>query len=444
MIKVPLIQIPIFIMEKYLNMKMEKSNNREIQKVRSFLEIIFRKVPQIRMSVILWNGEEITNLRDGEPEFRVIIKSPLAISKFLKTPSDLHIPEAYFDDLFDMDGDLDDLVRAGIELSKINLTLGEKLRLGSKLFSMKINSAAGIKHQKYQRKGNKYSIESDKNAISYHYDLPTDFFRLWLEENMVYSGAYFSEENASLNDAQHYKMDYICRKLSLKPGEKLLDIGCGWGSFPIFAAKNYGVDVLGVTLSEEQAEYANLRIKEAKLEHSCRIEVRDYRELENDQFDKISSIEMLHHVGEKNIPEYFEKIRKLLKQDGYSFQLTVTANPAKGKFKNSAFGEKYFMPDYNLIPVSKLLSYAENAGFEIFDVENVRFHYMRTAQEWLKNIEKNHDKIVECTSEPSYRIHRLSVYVMYMAFREAMINFYHFIITNKNSELRNIKQIRPQ
>ena len=202
---------------------------------------------------------------------------------------------------------------------------------------------------------------------------------------------------------------YICRKLRLRRGEQLLDIGCGWGGLIVYAAQHYGVTAVGVTVSEPQAELANEQIRREGLTNQCRVEVRDYREIdESEKYDKIVSVGMFEHVGESKLPEYFSRTWRLLKPGGAFLNHGIATSLNDPPKKGDTFSNRYVFPDGEVLPLSTTLRAAEMSGFEARDVESLREHYALTLHHWLKRLEAHHEEAVTLTDEPTYRIWRLS------------------------------------
>jgi cyclopropane-fatty-acyl-phospholipid synthase len=266
--------------------------------------------------------------------------------------------------------------------------------------------------------GRAHTRERDMQAVRYHYDVGNDFYALWLDSRMVYSCGYFQREDASLDEAQTAKLEHICRKLRLKPGERLLDIGCGWGGLVMYAAEHYGVHATGITLSDAQATLARERVREAGLSNRCQIEVRDYREMPRGvHFDKIVSVGMHEHVGEAHLPEYFGHAYRLLKPGGLFLNhgivdLNARPNPIESWLKKhiwqeGSFLDRYIFPDGELIPPGRVIEYAEQAGFETRDVESLREHYALTLRHWVRRLEAHHDDAVRLVGEKGYRAWRL-------------------------------------
>lgn len=400
------------------------------EKVRQFIELTAGEGLKNGFRVRFWDGEEWSVPSKGKPGFTLVLRSPGAIRNTIFPPTELNATEAYLFDEFEIEGDMFAVFETAYELAGMKRSKGDLLRLLTRVISLPGSKRKKDKNFTAKLSGSIHSIERDKEAVSYHYDMSDDLYRLWLDPEMVYSCAWFKTRETTLEQAQLDKLDYICAKLDLKPGEKLLDVGCGWGALAIHAARNYGVDATGVTLSKNQAAHANSRINELGLGGICRVEVRDVRSLSGQKFDKISSVEMLHHIGYSSLPEYFAVIKNLLNPGGLSFQLGVTNNAAKGNYRGPVFAPKYFMPDYDLSPIGEYLKIAESAGFEVCDVEDLRQHYELTARHWLKRIEAKHDEIASVTGEVMFRVYRLSMALMAYGFYSNMINLYHFILRN--------------
>ena len=252
-----------------------------------------------------------------------------------------------------------------------------------------------------------HTLEDDKNLVRGHYDRGNDFFAAFLGPRMVYTSGYFKNEHQSLEEGQDQKLDLVCQKLGLKPGETLLDIGCGWGTLAIHAARHYGVDATGVTLSKNQAEYANEQIKKAGLEGKARVLCMDYREIPAKRYDKIASLEMVEHVGVKNLATYYGKARELLADDGlFLMQWTGLRRAAHQEdLVWGLFMAKYIFPGADAsIPVGQMIGACEKANFEIHSVENISIHYCYTIKKWHDNWLAHEAQIVSTYGERWFRI----------------------------------------
>jgi len=253
------------------------------------------------------------------------------------------------------------------------------------------------------------SEKRSSEDIAHHYDLSNEFYQLFLDEHMQYSCAYF-EHLAPLDVAQRNKMELICQKLDLKSGEKLLDIGCGWGGLMIWAAKNYGVSVHGITLSQQQYDHATKWIREEGLGDKCTVSMTDYRNLSG-IYDKVVSIEMLEQVGNKKLAGYFKKIKSVLAPEGAFLVPMTTVSSQRGKSSPEyKFMEKYIFPGGELETISKIQNRIEEVGFEILNVDNLRPHYMTTLRCWAERLAQNRDKAIKLVGEKKYR-----AWLMYLA-----------------------------
>lgn len=278
-------------------------------------------------------------------------------------------------------------------------------------------------------KGRQHTPDRDRQAIAYHYNLSNDFYGLWLDPTMTYSCAYFQFEAASLEQAQQAKLEYICRKLRLKPGQRLLDIGCGWGGLAIYAAQHYGVEVLGITLSHSQAELANRRIAEAGLVDRVRVVELDYRQLkEQGNFDALVSVGMFEHVGRAMLPTYFKKAYDLLKPGGIFLNHGIAFGNAQEEASGPNFTDTYVFPDGELVPLNFTLKSSEEAGLEVRDVESLREHYRLTLQHWSRNLAAHLDQARAYVGDPTLRVWRLYLAASAFGFRSNWLNLYQTLL----------------
>jgi cyclopropane-fatty-acyl-phospholipid synthase len=276
--------------------------------------------------------------------------------------------------------------------------------------------------------GSLHSRERDRQAISYHYDLPAEFYALWLDQRMVYSCAYFATPEEDLDSAQERKLDYICRKLRLCRGERLLDIGCGWGGLIMRAAAHYGVEAVGITLSAPQAELARQRLRESGLSDRCRVEVSDYRDIEHGQlYDKIVSVGMFEHVGEAFLPEYFNRAYELLRPGGVFLNHGI-AYSATYHRRGPSFSERYVFPDGEMVPINTTIRAAELSGFEVRDIESLREHYELTLHHWVRRLEAHAEQARGISDDTTYRIWRLYMAGSAHGFRTGRLNVYQTLL----------------
>ncbi|MEU6354720.1 class I SAM-dependent methyltransferase [Streptomyces sp. NPDC047072] len=258
-------------------------------------------------------------------------------------------------------------------------------------------------------RGHLHTRRTDKRAISHHYDVGNDFYEIVLGPSMVYSCAYWPGPDATLEEAQHDKLDLVCRKLALQEGQRLLDVGCGWGSMAIHAAREYGVHVVGITLSQEQAAYARKRVADEGLTDRVEIRVQDYRDVADGPYDAISSIGMAEHVGAEKYLEYAQDLYRLLTPGGRLLNHQISRRPVQDEssYELDGFIDSYVFPDGELAPVGTTVTQLERAGFEVRDVESLREHYALTLREWVANLEAGWERGVRLTSPGRARVWRL-------------------------------------
>jgi cyclopropane-fatty-acyl-phospholipid synthase len=377
--------------------------------------------------VRLWNGA--TWGATHNPRFTLVLNNLEAFRRLFLYPSELSIGEAYIRRDFDVEGDIEAAFEFGDYILSRDTSHGISQALLTVLERMPSHDGhAGSAGPNLH--GPVHSKERDLQAIRYHYDLPPDFFALWLDRHMMYSCAYFANgDTADLDAAQDHKLEYICRKLRLRPGDHLLDIGCGWGGFIAYAAAQHGVYAHGVTLSLRQAEMARRRIHDAGLDDRCRVEVCDYRDLECDQqFDKIVSIGMFEHVGGALLPEYFQRAWRMLRGGGAFLNSGIACAFSHCRRGAPSFVDRYVFPDGELVPLSKSLDAAEAVGFEVRDVESLREHYAMTLHQWVRRLESSADKARDITDETTYRIWRLYMAGSEHQFRSGALNLYQILL----------------
>ena len=323
----------------------------------------------------------------GPPRFRLRFASPEVLRRVFLRPGELSLGETYIRGELEVEGSLlsafdmvDDLLaRARTRTVKEQMVLAARLLpLGARTsgHDFRLPRFSGVKH----------SRSRDQQAIAYHYDLPPEFFSLWLDSAMVYSCAYFRRAEDSLELAQRQKMELVCRKLRLRPGHRMLDLGCGWGGLVIHAAQRHGVHATGVTLSAAQARWAQSRIAALGLEDLCTVVHADYRTVtQTGEWDAVASVGMFEHVGEGNLRPGMQQVYRLLRPGG-AFLLHGITRKFDQPLSRDSFSTRYVFPDGELEPVSMQLQAAEGVGFEIRDVENLREHYALTCRHWLDRL----------------------------------------------------------
>ncbi|OON73019.1 class I SAM-dependent methyltransferase [Streptomyces tsukubensis] len=378
-----------------------------------------------------WDGSE-----SGPPGGPVLIfRSRRALRRLLWKPGELGLARAWVSGDLQVEGDLyealDQLAELIWERGEDAKTAFESVRDPSvRAAARGLVALAGpylpppppAEEMRRTRRGHLHTKRSDKQAISHHYDVGNDFYELVLGPSMVYSCAYWEPEG-TLESAQHDKLELISDKLALTPGQRLLDVGCGWGSMAIHAAREHGVSVVGITLSNEQAAFARKRVAEEGLTDRVEIRVQDYRDVTDGPFDAISSIGMAEHVGAARYQEYAHDVFSLLKPGGRLLNHQIARRPRRNEetYEVDKFIDAYVFPDGELAPVGSTASLLENAGFEIRDMESIREHYALTLRRWVTNLERNWTQAVRLTSPGRARIWRLYMAASALAFERNRI-----------------------
>ncbi len=407
-----------------------KTGARAVQGSLSFLQDLLSDYRPRDFAVRLWEGTTWGAERGQPVRFTLVLNHPGALRTMFWPPGELPLAEAYIHDDFDIEGSIEDVFPLADHLLGRHRSTSERLRQGRRLLSLP-NARRGARpgREAAKLRGTRHSKVRDRRAVTYHYDVPGEFYALWLDRRMVYSCAYFATPDEDLDSAQERKLDYICRKLRLRPGERVLDIGCGWGGLVIHAARRYGVSALGVTLSGPQAELANERIRRAGLADRCRVEVRDYREIEGwGEYDKLVSVGMFEHVGEKRLPDYFSRAYALLRPGGVFLNHGISRNPNVPRRRGPTFISRYVFPDGELVPIGTTVGAAESSGFEVRDVESLREHYALTLGHWVRWLEERHEQARRIVDERTYRVWRLYMSGSAHAFRTGGINIYQTLL----------------
>jgi len=358
-----------------------------------------------------WDGSEA-----GPTDAPVVrLNSPDAIRRLLWNPGELGAAQAYVTGELDIDGDLNSALQQLWEVVRQRRLSGIRLTPGIIAGIGRIARSAGAlgtppapPATQAKVRGRLHSLIRDRAAISHHYDLSNDFYGLILDPQMAYSSGYWTEEPGAgygVEDAQRDKLDLVCRKIGLQPGMRLLDVGCGWGSLSLHAARHYGATVVGVTLSVEQKAFIDARIMEYGLADQVEIRVQDYREIPDGPFDAVASLEMGEHVGQKNYPVYAQALFDNLAPGG---KVLVQQMSRRGRHPGGGpFIESFIAPDMHMRPVGETLNFLEGAGFEVEGVEGMRRHYVRTLEAWYGTFEQNQDQAEEMMGQEVVRVWRL-------------------------------------
>lgn len=408
-----------------------RAHNQAANITKSLLAEILKGDAQNKVRFRLWDG---TYWPDGDPKpSTVVLNHPGALRSMLLPGTEVGLGEAYLYNDFDVEGDLEVVFSLADTLGQDVNGVLQKLHAARILLQLPSGPARPTARRGPARlTGKRHSIERDRRAVTYHYDVSNDFYALWLDKHTVYSCAYFQSPDDDLDSAQERKLDYICRKLRLRPGQRLLDIGCGWGGLVLHAARNYGVDATGITLSQPQADLANARIAEAGLAERCRVLVRDYRELdEPGAYDALVSVGMFEHVGARMLPIYFSKAWALLKPGGVFLNHGIANRATDPPRSGRSFSDAYVFPDGELTPISTSLGVAEKAGFEVRDVESLREHYMLTLRHWVRRLEAKHEQALQYVDEPTYRVWRLFMSGSAYGFKVGRLNVYQALLVRQ-------------
>jgi len=413
-------------MSKALSIASDENVSKNLHVIKN----IFRNYHPRDFAVRLWDGT-CWNPEPGQPaRFTLVLQHPGALRSMFWPPTEVSLGEAYIYDDIDIEGDIESACAISDFLETRLFAVRSFLHLIASLFTLPSTAGPDVSRCDARLHGKRHSRERDRQAVAYHYDVSNDFFALWLDNQMAYSSAYFESEDANLDNAQEKKFDYICTKLRLKPGEKFLDIGCGWGGLLMHAVKKYHVEALGITLSRSQAELGLCKIDDCRLNNRCRIKVMDYRDLKADQHcDKIASVGMFEHVGQAKLPEYFQCTWKLLRPGGVFLNHGIGyTQPPKKTWWNCSFSDRYVFPDGELLPISTTLRIAEQCGFEVRDVESLREHYVLTLRNWVARLEAHHKEAVLSTNEPTYRIWRLYMAGSAYGFQTGRLNLFQTLL----------------
>ncbi|MFA9446733.1 class I SAM-dependent methyltransferase [Egicoccus sp. AB-alg6-2] len=360
----------------------------------------------------LWNGRE---LGPEDAGFRIVLAQPWSLRAVASLRDDLRAGEAYLAGAIDVEGSMVAALRA-IDRLRGELAARDKLALASAALRMP-PEPAGLQRRRAQLDGPAHSRERDAAAVRHHYDVGNDFYALVLGDDLVYSCAYFDDAGAAaaahdreaLARAQHRKLALICRKLDLRSGERLLDVGCGWGALVVHAARHHGVHAVGITLSPRQAELAAERVSAAGLDDRVRIEVRDYRDV-RDRFDAVASVGMVEHVGVDLLPTYVRTLREHLTPAGRLLNHGITTG-RRAVVRDFArdpdtFVGRYVFPDGALVPAHHMVRELELGGFEVYDLEQLRPHYALTLEHWAANLEADLTRARDLVGETTTRVWR--------------------------------------
>lgn len=396
---------------------------------RALRSVADGRLARLPLAIRFWDGSTIPAAGTVPDAATLVVRDAGALSQLLHEPNEVGLVRAWVQGSLDLDGDLERVVALRDEFLDLQLNLTERLRLAltaATLAGRRALRRPSIPAIETRPRGRRHSLRRDRAAIRHHYDVSNDFYRLLLGPSMVYSCAYFEDPGDSLETAQAIKLDTICRKLCLNPGDRMLDIGCGWGSLLMHAAAHYGVRAVGVTLSEAQAALARERIADAGLTAAIEVRVCDYREVRDGPYDKIASVGMYEHVGRAQLNEYIGFVHRLLRPGG------LFLNHGIARVRNEPRSEKtlisrYIFPDGELHPVTDAMVAMQSAGLEIRDLESLREHYVLTLRRWLSNLDAHTHEAAADVGEARLRVWRLYLVGAAHSFANCDISVYQVL-----------------
>jgi cyclopropane-fatty-acyl-phospholipid synthase len=384
--------------------------------------------PELPFGVRFWDG---STLGPAQAPATLVIARRRALRRLLWAPDEIGLARAYVPGDLDVAGDLFAALASVLELIRPEDIVGR--RPGPRTIAALVAAALRLgvvglpprpPVEEVRLRGHRHTRRRDAEAIAHHYDVGNEFYRLVLGESMTYSCAYWAQpepdpaDPAALTDAQFAKCDLVARKLDLKPGLRVLDVGCGWGTFALHAARTYGARVVGITLSEAQAGFARKRMADEGVADLVEIRVQDYREVRDGPFDAIASIGMAEHVGSAKLPGYAADLFALLRPQGRLLNHAISLRPDDPQQapEPSSFIDRYVFPDGELVPIATMIATLEDAGFEVRDTESLREHYGVTLRAWVHNLERHWDAAVAASTSVRARVWRLYMTASAMSF----------------------------
>ena len=381
---------------------------------------------------------------------RITIKSRTAVAYLAQAPGALGLARAYVSGHLDVDGDMYGALARMASAQRLEVSIGERLRLLSDLGGPRLlvprvaPPPQEVQVNKRWRMGRRHSKDRDANAISHHYDVSNTFYEWVLGPSMAYTCACYPRQDSSLEEAQENKFDLVARKLGLAPGMRLLDVGCGWGGMVMHAARQYGVRALGVTLSEQQASWAQRAIKEAGLSDLAEVRHMDYRDVTETDFDAVSSIGLTEHIGKTELPGYFSFLYGKLKPRGRLLNHCITRPDNKGPaVVKDGFINRYVFPDGELEGPGYLFSLIHDTGFEVRHSENLREHYAMTLAGWCANLDDHWDEAVAEVGEGTARVWRLYMAGSRLGFERNQIQLHQILGVKLDSDGSAGMPLRP-
>ena len=373
----------------------------------------------------------------------IVVRSPKALRRIVTAPGELGMARAYVAGDLDLEGDIFSAITLNTRLPDLKLGPSQLLAMA------RFIGPAGLlplrpPAEEVRLRGRRHTKQRDAAAVTHHYDVGNDFYRLVLGPSLTYSCALFTDPAESLETAQDNKHELVSSKLDLREGMRLLDVGCGWGGMVLHAATQHGADAVGVTLAREQANLASKRVAEAGLADQIAIRVQDYRDIDDGPYDAISSIGMFEHVGEARLTEYFTRLHRLLRPGGRLLNHGIGRPATKSSgISRGGFVDRYVFPDGELLEVGRVVSVMQECGFEVRHVESLREHYSLTLRRWTANLEAHWDEAVRLVGGPRARTWRLYMAASAVSFDEGSNQIYQVLAVKADGH-RSGMPLRPR
>jgi cyclopropane-fatty-acyl-phospholipid synthase len=380
-------------------------------------------LPERAFTVRFWDGSVLPSTRGNGDGPTFTVRSPKAVAHVVRAPGELGLGRAYVAGDLEVD-DLDRVIDLIDDFQEPQIDRATRARIAvAAVRAMGLTLPPRAPKGELRLKGRSHSKERDSKAVRHHYDVSNEFFELFLDNSMTYSCAIFSRGAKTLEEAQYAKLDLVCAKLKLKEGERVLDVGCGWGAFVMHAAKQYGVKAVGITLSPPQAELARRRIAEAGLSDRIEVRVADYRDLHGERYDAIASIGMVEHVGENQIDVYAQKLASMLGRSGRLLNHGIAHLP-QGLGYHGDFTQRYVFPDGDPLHLSRVQLALERAGFVTEHVEEFGKDYYDTLTEWIRRLDENLERAEQLAGKERLRVWRLYLRSARNIFKTEFVSIY--------------------
>jgi cyclopropane-fatty-acyl-phospholipid synthase len=378
-----------------------------------------------------------------DPVATIDVRSETALAYLAGSPNSLGLARAFVSGHLDVDGDIYEALTAISELTVSDVPPSTLLKVAARLTPVRLRHRVAPPPEEHRQSGRRHSKKRDSTAIEHHYDVSNRFYEMVLGPSMTYTCALYPSEGATLEEAQDAKHELVAQKLALQPGMRLLDVGCGWGQMAMHAAEHHGVQALGVTLSRDQALWAQKEVARRGLGDRVEIRHGDYRDVTETGFDAISSIGLTEHIGRRNVPSYFRTLYGKLRPGARLLNHCITRPDHHHRAGADPFIDRYVFPDGELLPIGWLISQMNAAGFEIRHEENLREHYARTLADWTANLEAHWDECVAEAGEGRARVWRLYMPACQVGFDVNNIQLHQVLGVKLGPDARSGFPLRP-